>query len=681
MSTPFPPPTPSTPTGAAASPTPSSEPVLAVPPAPLAAAPASTPPPAAVSPTPTPEAAATPGAAEDAEVATARAQRADQILVALAALLDELDRDDLAARLRAARVRMARPASVVCVVGEFKQGKSSFVNAAIGHAVCPVDDDIATAALTLVRHGDTPRAIVRGLADGEPTTFDIDVTEVASYVTESMGSTAGRRLDRVERVDVMVPSDLLAGGLALVDTPGAGGMSGGHAAATLGFLPFADGLVFVTDLTSELTEPEIDFLRRAHERCPHVLVVETKSDLFPQWRRIHELNVAHLARLGLPLPLLPVSSVLATVGVQRGDTSLIERSGFPEFRRRLEDAILGPAKAGALDRALTEAHTFSDVARSSVRSEREALDDPSVQQRLADEAAAALAKLEQLRGPGARWNVVLGDRLADANNDLNHRLRSSFRDIGRTMDESIEELKTAEEWEGLSARLQADVADAVAQAFAGAEHARRQIRDDLAALIALDEIGAAPSVGTHAEAIDVMSWWRSREIDPGSAAGKAFKTGLTGLRGAQGGIMMLGLGGTFLPSAAAVFMMSNPVLLTVGAAFGGMQLFDERKRRLQARRQAARTQMRQFVDDVQFAVGNELNNLLRTVQRSLRDEFTELVTELHRTWTDAAKRAEESRRASADERDRRRKELDAHERRLAQIAAALDTTAPAGGPS
>jgi hypothetical protein len=266
--------------------------------------------------------------------------------------------------------------------------------------------------------------------------------------------------------------------------------------------------------------------------------------------------------------------------------------------------------------------------------------------------------------------VALGDRLGDANNDINHRLRGSFRDIGRNMDEQIELLKTAEEWEAMSVRLQADVADAVASAFADAEHARRQIRDDLAALIALDEIGAAPT-GSHGQAVDVTTWWRSREIDPGSAAGKAFKTGLTGLRGAQGGIMMLGLGGTFLPSAAAVFMMSNPVLLTVGALFGGMQLFDERKRRLQARRQAARTQMRQFVDDVQFAVGNELGNLLREIQRSLRDEFTELVTELHRTWTDAAKRAEESRRASTEERDRRRKELDASAKRLGQIDAAL----------
>ena len=37
------------------------------------------------------------------------------------------------------------------------------------------------------------------------------------------------------------------------------------------------------------------------------------------------------------------------------------------------------------------------------------------------------------------------------------------------------------------------------------------------------------------------------------------------------------------------------------AIFGGMQLMDDRKRKVTQKRQAARTQVRQFIDDVQFA--------------------------------------------------------------------------------
>ena len=62
-------------------------------------------------------------------------------------------RPDLADRLRASGQRLADPSFQVLVVGEFKQGKSSLVNALLGEDICPVDDDIATAVPTLMRFG------------------------------------------------------------------------------------------------------------------------------------------------------------------------------------------------------------------------------------------------------------------------------------------------------------------------------------------------------------------------------------------------------------------------------------------------------------------------------------------------------------------------------------------------
>src|SRR5262245_36373856 len=67
-------------------------------------------------------------------------------------------RPDLAARLTASQRTLADPAVHIVVAGEFKQGKSSLVNALVGANVCPVDDDVATAVPTYVRHGEQPRA-------------------------------------------------------------------------------------------------------------------------------------------------------------------------------------------------------------------------------------------------------------------------------------------------------------------------------------------------------------------------------------------------------------------------------------------------------------------------------------------------------------------------------------------
>ena len=68
------------------------------------------------------------------------------------------DRPDLHARLATARQRLTDPDIAVLVVGEFKQGKSSLINALLKVPVCPVDDDVATAVPTVVRFGAEPAA-------------------------------------------------------------------------------------------------------------------------------------------------------------------------------------------------------------------------------------------------------------------------------------------------------------------------------------------------------------------------------------------------------------------------------------------------------------------------------------------------------------------------------------------
>ncbi len=68
-----------------------------------------------------------------------------------------------------------------------------------------------------------------------------------------------------------------------------------HGAATMAALPSADAVLLVSDASQEYTAPELEFLRHAASVCPNVACVLTKSDLYPEWRRIAELDRAHLA--------------------------------------------------------------------------------------------------------------------------------------------------------------------------------------------------------------------------------------------------------------------------------------------------------------------------------------------------------------------------------------------------
>lgn len=557
---------------------------------------------------------------------------------AVVALANDLGRNDFAQRLAVASARVRRPATIVCVVGEFKQGKSSLVNALLGHAICPVDDDIATSAITLVRYGPEPRVEVRRRVDEGVVVEAVEPRELTEWVSERGNPDNVRN---VERVDISVPHPLLANGLAIVDTPGMGGLGAGHAAATLAFLPFADGLIFVTDASSELSAPEAEFLDRAYDLCPQVLFVLTKTDLYPAWRRIaaidDNLRSSHHGHLGV----MPVSSTLFGTDLEPGDESLADTSGIPSLLATLDSSVVSPAKALAAVRATAEALGVLDQLEQQTRIELDLLGDPAGANALVARLSDATAHLDLLGGPGAKWSLLVADRVSDLSGSSSHTFRKALREVLRDMEDAIELLKSPEEWEQLARRLQTDVADVVTSVFVGIEEAHHSIREAVIGLIGEESIGVSPQSGRR-ETIDLASMWTDKGIDPNpkSRGGQQLGSALVGLRGAQSGIILFGMMGTFLPAGAAALMMSNPVTIGIGAIFAGMQLADAHKRKIAMRRQQARTNVRQFLDEVQFAIGNELSGLLRDVQRSIRDEFTERIAELGRTYSEAAQNAQ-----------------------------------------
>ncbi len=605
------------------------------------------------------------GTAPSASAATAPVEAAIGELVPV---LRALGRTDLVERMTAASARLKRPSTIVCVVGEFKQGKSSLVNGLLGSDVCPVDDDLATSAITLVRYGDEPSAIVRRKEGDQAVSEPVPIAELSQWCSErgNPGNHKG-----VQRVELAVPSAMLKQGLMIVDTPGMGGLGAGHAAATLAFLPFADGLVLVSDASAELSAPEIEFMRRAVDLCPTVLFAQTKIDLYASWTKIFDLNRGHLSQAGLDVPMVAMSSTLRQEALARKDRDLNQRSRFPELISELSEKVVGPAKEQAAERSARDVRAVVALVRGGLEQERELLADPKRIETLMQEFAAAKERLDHLRGPGAKWAQVLSDRVAEVNNRITHNFRAAMREVLRDVDAQIETLKGGNEWDEVVRDLQTRVANAVTDAFVEIEEQRQAIHGEIVDLLQDEDLGVATGAGGR-DAIDVRELWQDKPIEEaGSRGGRIFKTGLTGIRGAQGGVMMFGMMGTFLPATIATLVAANPVLLGAGAIFGGMQLAEDRKRKIAMRRQVARQQLRQFVDDVQFEVGDQLSGAVRDLQRSLRDEFTERLTELQRTYTETAQRAQESVKQSQEEQQRRSAELQQQVQALNKIEAAV----------
>ena len=592
---------------------------------------------------------------------TEQAAPADPVASSVAdlrAIIKRLGRDDLDRRTLAAAARLKRSSTIVCVVGEFKQGKSSLINGLLGRPILPVDDDLATSVITLLKYGEEPGAVVRRREGGELKQESITLEALSDWASE-MGNP--RNQLSVERVEVAVPAKVLQQGLVLVDTPGMGGLGAGHAAATQAFLPFADGLILVSDASAELTAPEIEFMRTAADLCPTVMFVQTKTDLHPEWQRIFDLNKAHLDRAGLAVPMLATSAALRMEALGRGDRDLNDRSGYSPLISTLVDKVVNPAKAMARQRSVQDVASVASLLRATVNEEAAALNNPEERERALARLQQATAALEHLRGPGSKWQVALNDGIGDLSGAVMHRLRGDFRNVTEEFDERIETMKTAEDWEMTGRDLQTRVAGVVATAFNSVVEGADTLRTQLVEIISDENLAIGP--GIHAGGtFDITQYWKDKKLDSddeGSAAKKALKKGLTGVRGGQGGVMMFSMIGGFLPAASMVgaVMLSAPVLLAAGAAFGGMQLMEERKRKLAARRQQAKNLMRKFIDSAQFDVNNEITALIKQFQRDLRDEFSSGLSDLQRSYTDSINKIKQNQQASDAEKRQRLEQL------------------------
>jgi hypothetical protein len=584
------------------------------------------------------------------------------------------ERPDLGRRLEQTRRRLLDPSTRVMVVGEFKQGKSQLINALVGAPVCPVDDDVATSVPTVVRYGDKPSAILiapqgGGGADGEQTLVrrNVSIDELAAYVAES-GNPGNRQ--RLVAAEVFIPRKVLAGGLSLVDSPGMGGVDSTHSLATLTALPTAEAMLLISDASQEYTAPEIQFLRHALRVSPNVACVLTKSDLYPDWRRVAELNRGHLDKVDPKIPLFAVSSEMRLHAARLEDAELNAESGFPALVVYLRQQIL--AQSDLLQRR-SVAHdliSVTDHLRLALQSELSALTDPQNTPQMLAELQAAKERAEELRRRSARWQVTLNDGVSDLIADMEYDLRDRMRSIQRDADAAIEAADPGPIWDELVAWLEERVASAVSDTFVWTNERSQWLSTQVAEHFSGEErplpVVRVDSTDDVLDPVQPVAELDSGRIGPMQ---KVF----LGMRGSYGGVLMFGL-------LTGIIGMSliNPISIGAGVLLGGKAYRDERETRLKRRQAEAKTLIRSHIDDAVFQVGKQLKDRLRLVQRATRDHFTEIAEEHVRSLNDSVLAAQKAATTFTLEREHRMKAIHEELARVSDLrkrADAVDTAA------
>lgn len=597
-----------------------------------------------------------------------QAKQLADLLDRTAAVAQTVGRSDLVSRMELARDRVLDPRRRIVVVGPLKQGKSQFVNSLLNLEVCSVGDDETTAIPTIVQNAEQPSAqLVLADPGNDPIRVDLPLEELQT-VTPASPRAEGRE---VLRLEVNVPSPLLADGLVLVDTPGVGGHGNPHAAATLGLIPSADAVLVVSDASREFTEPETAFLRQVLGLCPSVAVLITKTDLYPHWRQIVEANRGHLQREGLDVPMIALSSLLRSHALRLNDEELGAESGFPDLYAFLREQVVSTADATTRSAVSLDVRSVTEHLTLAMGSELAALRDP-------ERAAAAVAGLqrakaaaEELHKKTSQWQQTLSDGIADLASDIDHDLRDRLRRVTREAEETVDEGDPGSDWVELGEWLEEQIAASVGDNFVWA-HERALWLSELVA----EHFAAAGAVALP----DLDLGDLENVLDPVASLAdlETGKTGITqkvlvGMRGSYGGILMFGLITTFVGLS-----LLNPISIGAGVLLGTKAYKEDKENRIKSRRAEAKMAIRRFTDDVSFQVGKESKDRLRQIQRVLRDHFTSIAEQTLRSLNDSLKAAQEAANVETAERTTRIAQLDRDMKVVAELNERASALVPAG---
>jgi small GTP-binding protein len=223
------------------------------------------------------------------------------------------------------------------ILGAFKRGKSTLINALLGEAVLPTAIVPLTSVVTILGYGKSLDIRVL-FQNGQ--SRPITQGELADYITEK-GNPKNKK--GVREVEIAYPSDYLRDGVRIIDTPGVGSVYSHNTEVAYNYLPQVDAAVFVVTVDPPLSSAEQDFLKDIREYVHKLFFVLNKIDYVDEAERQEALDFTTEVLQGnlatQQVMIFPLSAKLALEGKANGGSQLLSASLLPQFEEHLRQFL------------------------------------------------------------------------------------------------------------------------------------------------------------------------------------------------------------------------------------------------------------------------------------------------------------------------------------------------------
>jgi GTPase SAR1 family protein len=223
------------------------------------------------------------------------------------------------------------------VLGQFKRGKTSLINALLGADILPTAVVPLTSIATILTYGDQLKITVY-FNDGR--VIDIEPTALPHYVTEK-GNPKNEK--EVQEVLVAYPSPYLKDGVRLIDTPGVGSVYEHNTDVAYQYLPKADAALFLLSVDQPVSKAELEFLKDVKAYSHRIFFLQNKADYVNPEDLSESISFSKgiiEEALGGQIKIYPLSARLALEGKLSGIREALEKSFLPEFETMLNEFLM-----------------------------------------------------------------------------------------------------------------------------------------------------------------------------------------------------------------------------------------------------------------------------------------------------------------------------------------------------